>query len=1170
MTARLLCVIIAIITFGIAIGGGDSASVAVADEPWYDITDSAVQTFYQDYVPQIDRRGNTLTDYGPSSFLPLGIYYPEACNSDAAQTLRWLPLDNPEPPPNTEGYSWDGDYSVAVFYSGEDVPFLSETVARYDGAGTRVGDAVEVSIKYLPANVPLAWWPFTVWTKGDDSIVWPPYGLTPLDPIGQFEVPCPGSDADDPNPVETLAAAGFNAAITGPSILNTDEMLELKQQASGASDFVFVPSVIDDAFGCKESACGTTHCVDWPFFSEYAFNRYGQSENVLGFYIDDEPLLRAYDLSNPTGQCPVGLAEGQMGWYVQTTLENVQAKYDRYKEQTDRALFFAEGPFGGDWWDDFDGIGDAACHDRYPDYTLHETKTPLMDVARSMTAQTTRVASDPWAIAVNPVDGRIYVTNYYDNSVWGIDGTSGAHVQIPTHLRPTGIAINRATNRIYVANYLSDSISVFDAATGEEIDTDPNAEGVNPIGVLYRPKNLAVNSVTNRIYASVEASNEIAVIDGASNTVIARTAPFPGSDVTTPLSGIAVNPNTNRIYVAGGLYFGSYGFGEIWVFDASTNKVVIGAVVGNDPAGIAVNSQTNRVYVANKGSDSVSVLNASTNAVVATIAVGSRPEGVAVDESANRVYVTNSGDGTISVLDGAVNAEIDMDGNAENGVTRIAVGRSPRSVAVGSDSVYVANYESRSVSVIDRVTGSVRTIADVGGRAKPSWLTAEAFSWDYAFPTPDQMRGTVYDAVIHGATGFWYFLWDGPSTRKANSSGTMVGVRPALPAWYPENGRDAEGNQLVVATLRQRQDGERLWQALAGDAVDLGLNAEITSLAPVIFAPTSDEEYRVYANAVPGANGLPSVHTMLKYKDGYYYLLAVNMDVAAGIRAKFAFGMSDVTDAEVEFESRTVTATAEGDQITFVDDFGPSEAHVYKFKADSDGDGVANQVDNCPTVYNPDQHTSDGEPRSNGPEIREESASNPAIDRPSQSCDDPADVDDDNDGLLDTGEHDTTCPYRLVSDSDGDGQTDGHEVTNGSDPCAATARAACTDTRDGDGDGLNNCVERAGYNTCASANDAAPGWSNCANPMDSDGDGCADTLEVMDVNGDRKVSINDQTFLSKRAARLIPPSISDAVLDINKDGRISIGDQTLMAKSNCNLQPWLLGCEQPHTLCPAE
>ena len=93
------------IAVGIAGLTNGPSSPAVADSPWYEITGDAVQTFYQDYVPQTDSQGNTLTAYSASSFLPLGIYYPEVCTSDAAKAFQWLALDNPDPPPNTTGYT---------------------------------------------------------------------------------------------------------------------------------------------------------------------------------------------------------------------------------------------------------------------------------------------------------------------------------------------------------------------------------------------------------------------------------------------------------------------------------------------------------------------------------------------------------------------------------------------------------------------------------------------------------------------------------------------------------------------------------------------------------------------------------------------------------------------------------------------------------------------------------------------------------------------------------------------------------------------------------------------------------------------------------------------------------------------------------------------------------
>ena len=147
---------------------------------------------------------------------------------------------------------------MLVYYAGEGVAPLSVPVARYDGAGARDGPVVEASISYLPTDVPLGWWPYTIWKKGSDSIVWPPWGLTQIDPTGTFQVSCPDGDGDDPNPIQTLADGGFNAAITGPSILDIDRMMELKQEASGASDFMFAPSVINSVFGCEEPACPAT------------------------------------------------------------------------------------------------------------------------------------------------------------------------------------------------------------------------------------------------------------------------------------------------------------------------------------------------------------------------------------------------------------------------------------------------------------------------------------------------------------------------------------------------------------------------------------------------------------------------------------------------------------------------------------------------------------------------------------------------------------------------------------------------------------------------------------------------------------------------------------------------------------------------------------------------
>jgi hypothetical protein len=230
---------------------------------------------------------------------------------------------------------------------------------------------------------------------------------------------------------------------------------------------------------------------------------------------------------------------------------------------------------------------------------------------------------------------------------------------------------------------------------------------------------------------------------------------------------------------------------------------------------------------------------------------------------------------------------------------------------------------------------------------------------------------------------------------------------------------------------------------------------------------------------------------------------------------------------------------------------------------DVDCDGVLDSVDNCPSVYNPDQTNSDGGRRPNGPNIPGDWASNPARDNLGDACDD----DDDNDGLPDTQEFDDHCPYRLVADSDEDTVLDGYEVANGYNPCNPASKPAWVGGPDSDGDGLLDGTERGGYNTCAFTDDTFPGWATCIVPQESDGDGCADTAEVLDINGDRYADSGDRGLLYKRlAGNIAADPVSDGIFDLNKDGFIDSGDQGVMNKGNCMSKPDQLGCP----MCPPE
>jgi hypothetical protein len=72
---------------------------------------------------------------------------------------------------------------------------------------------------------------------------------------------------------------------------------------------------------------------------------------------------------------------------------------------------------------------------------------------------------------------------------------------------------------------------------------------------------------------------------------------------------------------------------------------------------------------------------------------------------------------------------------------------------------------------------------------------------------------------------------------------------------------------------------------------------------------------------------------------------------------------------------------------------------------------------------------------------------------------------------------------------------------------------------------------------------------------DTDGDGCADWIEIVDINGSRQANIVDVLLVAKRAFNILPPSDSDPLFDVNKNGTIGIVDVLLAAYNSSLLKP---------------
>jgi uncharacterized repeat protein (TIGR03803 family)/YVTN family beta-propeller protein len=278
---------------------------------------------------------------------------------------------------------------------------------------------------------------------------------------------------------------------------------------------------------------------------------------------------------------------------------------------------------------------------------------------------------------------------------------------VPVRPDPGSLAVDLVTNKIYVSCPVGQCTAgttpttVIDGATNSTTNvTDPNA---------IFPQGVAVNPATNKIYVANAISNNVMVIDGATNSTTTVTDPNAiGPGV------VAVNPMTDRIYVGNG------GSNTVTVIDGATNVIttVANPIVCPYLAAydIAVNPVTNKIYAtnlcaANMGFPSfVSVIDGATNSVT-VVSDYLPPLSVAINSLTNKIYVANAenshlrSNGNVMVIDGITNSTTFV--TDPKAIT-------PEAVAVDpvTNKIYVANLVSNNVTVIDGATNATTTVID--------------------------------------------------------------------------------------------------------------------------------------------------------------------------------------------------------------------------------------------------------------------------------------------------------------------------------------------------------------------------------------------------------------------------------------------------------------------------
>ncbi len=210
------------------------------------------------------------------------------------------------------------------------------------------------------------------------------------------------------------------------------------------------------------------------------------------------------------------------------------------------------------------------------------------------------------------------------------------------------------------------------------------------------------------VYATNEDSNNVTIIDGATNKVVA----------TVPVGkrprGLKLNPDGSKLYVAVSgtqkcpptmkdedcekleVDAGADGIAEV---DTATKAVLRVLPSGLDPEQFDVDWKAGIVYVANEDANQTSILSLEKGEIIATVPTGLQPEGVRLSPDAKVVYVTGEVDSDITVIDTATNK---LKG-------KIKVGLRPRDIAFTSDSrkAFVSNEIGASIAVIDVASSKV-------------------------------------------------------------------------------------------------------------------------------------------------------------------------------------------------------------------------------------------------------------------------------------------------------------------------------------------------------------------------------------------------------------------------------------------------------------------------------
>ncbi len=249
---------------------------------------------------------------------------------------------------------------------------------------------------------------------------------------------------------------------------------------------------------------------------------------------------------------------------------------------------------------------DSNNHRVYVIGTLFRNRQGLLLVLDGATGRTLLMANTDFSDNALALDTRrqiVYITTSEGGRIDVFKLATSAGGKLTAHMstltfgtKPAALGVNSRLGRLYVGDTVKNTVTVYDEDRGRTLATIAVAD------VPVQP--LRVDEVTGRVYVVCSAGQELDIINGNNNTVLARipVSPYP--------EGVAFNSATGRIYVAdegnneGDPSSQSSGT-TITVIDGQSFNVIGTLRVGRSPDGVEADPQLRRVYISVEDSDAV-------------------------------------------------------------------------------------------------------------------------------------------------------------------------------------------------------------------------------------------------------------------------------------------------------------------------------------------------------------------------------------------------------------------------------------------------------------------------------------------------------------------------------------------------------------------------------------